>query len=179
MGDFLKTLGWEGEGDITLSEYIKFSKERNPEEVKFEDIPDGFGKTVDVSGRDMTTLDGVDEALGLVGKRNDKSLSFVEIRDKVKAFDKERDEKWAATGAKEIVFKLIAELSVINNDINDDTNDGGIDDTEEQKKRRSSLISLEYELSCVSLGSTKENNEEKKKIMKKRRESLIKTGKCD
>ncbi|OEU08599.1 hypothetical protein FRACYDRAFT_249491 [Fragilariopsis cylindrus CCMP1102] len=105
LGDFMRTQGWEGDGDITLPEYMAFIKETDPKSAgndTFQEIPDGYGKTVDVSGRDMSHLDGVDDALGLVGKRNDQTLTFEEIRDKVKVVDQKRDEDMAANGGIEI-----------------------------------------------------------------------------
>jgi hypothetical protein len=98
MGDHMRTCGWEGEGEIILSEYIKFTKETHPEEDSFQEIPDGYEKTADISGRDMSHLDGVDDALDLVGKHNDKTLTFEEIRNKVKEVDQKQDENFVATG---------------------------------------------------------------------------------
>jgi hypothetical protein len=186
LGDFMRTQGWEGDGDITLSEYIAFMTEKHPKEVTndtFQEIPDGYGKTVDVSGRDMSHLDGIDDALGLVGKRSDKTLTFEEIRDKVKVVDQKRDKDFAATGALEIVSKLFAELTNDNDNDNDNNGDEVVNSTEEElekiAKRRSSLISVEYlerELHRSGLSSI---DNEKKKIMKTRRSSLIKTGKIE
>merc|ERR1740117_2273135 len=113
IGDTMRTYGWEGVGDMTCADYIAFSKETMPDLAGndvYVEIPSGYGKTVDVSGRDMTQLDGVDEALSLVGKRNNnKTLTFEEIRDKVKTFERKRDEDMTATGAQEILNKLFAE----------------------------------------------------------------------
>jgi len=145
---------------------------------------------VDVSGRDMTHLDGVDEALGLVGKRNNKTLTkFEEIRDKVKTFEQTRDKNMAATGAGEICLKIIKEamggddVDDENEEENDDA-DAAIDKEEQDKiaKRRSSLIAvddLERDLRRSSLESSSSSSDEKKKIMKARRSSLIKIGKID
>jgi hypothetical protein len=192
--DSFKAGGWEGEGDITLPIYIKIMKEMYPHYAlndTFEDVPDGFfGRTVvDVSGRDMSCLDGVDNALGLVGKRNDaySTLTFEEIRDKVKTVDQKRDVEFASTGSLEILQKFIERNTEDgkedDNDDNDD-NDVVVEDKEELEKianRRSSLISVEYlerELHRASLdGDSKDK--EKEKIMKARRSSLIITGKIE
>jgi hypothetical protein len=53
-------------------------------------------KTVDVSGRDITCLDKVDEALNISGERNSES-SFEDIRDNIKLIDDERSELYAET----------------------------------------------------------------------------------
>ena len=152
LGDGMRiTQGWEGDGDMTLPEYMAFIKETDPKSAgndTCQDLPDGYGKTVDISGRDMSHLDGVDDALGLVGKRNDKTLTFEEIRDKVKVIDQKRDEDFAATGSLEIICKMLAELT--NGDDNDNDNDNNgdevVNNTEEElekiAKRRSSLISV-------------------------------------
>merc|ERR1740130_2036829 len=180
------TQGWEGDGDMTLPEYMAFIKETDPKSAgndTCQDLPDGYGKTVDVSGRDMSHLDGVDDALGLVGKKNDKTITFEEIRDKVKVVDQKRDKDFAATGALEIVGKLFAELTNGNDNDNDNNGDEVVNNTEEElekiAKRRSSLISVEYlerELHRSSLPSI---DNEKKKMTKTRRSSLIKTGKIE
>ena len=204
FGDHMRTYGWEGEGDITLSEYIKFKKENFPRSAGndlFQGIPDGYGKTVDVSGRDMSHLDGVDDALGLVGKRNDKTLTFEEIRDKVKVVDQKRDQDHAATGAQEINVNFFAEARSMLEDDNDDDEDGtdngdsdcdynvinSKEEIEKVAKRRSSLISVEYlerELRLSNLNSSTPSKgdikeKEKKQLMKSRRVSLIKTGKIE
>ena len=196
MTDSFKAGGWEGEGDVTLPIYIKVMKEMYPHYAlnsAFEDVPDGFyGKTVvDVSGRDMSCLDGIDKALGLVGKRNDahSTLTFEEIRDKVKVVDQKRDKEFSSTGSQEISHEIIEEIAEkIKEDgkEEDDNDDNDVDvvvvddkkDLEMIAKRRSSLRSVEYlerELRRTNLdGDSKDK--EKEKIMKARRSSLIRTG---
>jgi hypothetical protein len=195
MTDAFRAKGYDGP-EVTLPVYIKIIKDKYPHYASndtFEDVPDGFfGKTdVDVSGRDMSHLDGVDNALGLVGKRNDaySTLTFEEIRDKVKAVDQKRDEEWSATGAQEILEKIMEKVTEDgeedDNVDNDDNDVVGVDNTEELEKvakRRSSLISVEYlerELDRSSLDGNSKDKEEKKKIMKARRSSLIITGKIE
>jgi hypothetical protein len=130
LGDTMRTqYGWEG--DITLPECIKLIKENHPTgNHDFQEVPDGYGKTVDVSGRDMSHLDGVDDALGLVGKRNDTTLIFEEIRDKVKLVDQKRNEVMASTGALEILYTMWGEAKAIaEGDNNEEDND------EDRKKK--------------------------------------------
>eukprot|EP00751_Fragilariopsis_kerguelensis_P016970 CAMPEP_0170844864 /NCGR_PEP_ID=MMETSP0734-20130129/7183_1 /TAXON_ID=186038 /ORGANISM="Fragilariopsis kerguelensis, Strain L26-C5" /LENGTH=351 /DNA_ID=CAMNT_0011213457 /DNA_START=43 /DNA_END=1101 /DNA_ORIENTATION=+ len=187
IGDQARTKGWEGEGDPTCAEWIQIMKETMPGWAgngAYVEIPIGFGMTVDVSGRDMTTLDGVDDALGLVGKRNIQDLTFEEIRDKVKVFDRKRDEEWESTGSKDIFLKIWNTIS--DGSVDDDDKDDNVidttDTTEEQDtiaKRRSTLISADYltrDFRRSSLSSLESTSDEKKKIMKARRSSLIKTG---
>mmetsp|Transcript_26505 Transcript_26505/g.30282 ORF Transcript_26505/g.30282 Transcript_26505/m.30282 type:complete len:364 (-) Transcript_26505:12-1103(-) len=186
IGDQMRTKGWEGEGDPTCAEWIRFTKNTMPEWASnsaYVEIPIGFGKTVDVSGRDMTTLDGVDEALGLVGKRNNTTLTFDEIRDKVKAFDQKRDEEFASTGALEILLKILKEVKGESVD-DEDKGDNVIvaTNTEEQEKimkRRSSLVTVEYLERELRHSSLENSNDDKKKIMKARRSSLIQIGKIE
>jgi len=149
QGDSMRAQGWEGAGEITCAEYIKFMKEKRPEffgNNAYVEIPIGFGKKVDVSGRDITHLDSVDEALGLVGKRKDKNLSFEDIRDKVKVVDQKRDKDMIVSGAGEEISKFIKEIMGGSIDDEDKTDDIIVaTDTEEQEKdiqRRSSLISV-------------------------------------
>ena len=187
MTDSFKAGGWEGEGDVTLPVYIKVMKEMYPHYAlnsAFEDVPDGFyGKTVvDVSGRDMSCLDGIDNALGLVGKRNDahSTLTFEEIRDKVKVVDQKRDKEFSSTGSQEISHEIIEEITekIKENDNDDDNYVDDKKDLEMIAKCRSSLRSVEYserELRRTNLdGDSKDK--EKEKIMKARRSSLIRTG---
>ena len=173
IGDVMRLHGWEGEGEISCAEYIECKKKIDPiagNDDIFQDLPQGYGKMVDVSGRDMTHLDGVDEALGIVGKRNkNKSLTFDEIREKVQALDVQRDKEWIAKGGQEIIDNYLKEI------MEDGTDDGGGNDTEEQSRRRSSLASIEYEMQRASLGSTNDDNTNKSRNA--RRTSLIKTGK--
>jgi len=188
VGDYARAnLGWEGAGDITCTEFINIFKETFTDSI-FEDIPNGFGKTVDVSGRDMITLDRVDEALCLVGKRNDTTLTFEEIRDKVKTFDEKRRDESVANGSQAMFDKMNTEFGKKGADDNSD--DDEIDDnntndvivsTEEQdmmEKRRSSLAYVDQLSREFRRSSFESNNSEvNKKIMKERRASLIRTGK--
>jgi hypothetical protein len=172
LGDFMRTQGWEGDGDITLPEYMAFIKETDPRSAgndTFQEIPDGYGKTVDVSGRDMSHLDGVDDALGLVGKRNDQTLTFEEIRDKVKVVDQKRDEDMAANGGIEIFGKLCAELTshnVTHGDDNDNDNDNDNDKDKDKDKDK-------YKDNDNNGDEVVNNTEEELEKIAKRRSSLI------
>ena len=187
IGDSMRTGGWEGVGDATCAEYIEYQKKAHPQYASngvYVEMPSGYGKTVDVSGRDMTHLDGVDEALGLVGKRNNKTLTFKEIREKVKTFEQKRDEEFASTGAQEIMYKIIKEVSGESVDDEDKVDNViAATDTEEQgkiAKRRSSLNAVEYLERELSHSSLENSNDEEKKIMNaRRRSSLILIGKID
>jgi len=102
MEEFLHKHGWWGSKgqEATCEDFIKVVKKskvnnwHKDDAFGFTPVPLGYRylKVVDVSGRDMTHLDGVDKALDLVGQRNDKSLSFEEIKAKVKPLDAKRDE---------------------------------------------------------------------------------------
>jgi len=149
IGDSMRAQGWEGEGEITCAEWIQITKKTWPEWAgngAYVEIPIGFGKTVDVSGRDMTHLDGVDEALGLVGKRNNTTFTFEDIRDKVKVIDQKREEDMIANGAGEEVANIIKKIMDGNIDVEDKEDDVVVaTDTDEQNQimaRRSSLISV-------------------------------------
>merc|ERR1712227_872035 len=56
----------------------------------FEDVP--YGKVVDCTSRDMSTLDAIDEALSL-GKRSG-DFSYNEICKMVRAVEAKRDEEF-------------------------------------------------------------------------------------
>ena len=95
----MKSYGWKGEGEVNCSRYIEICKTEFLVNYfsndTFQEGPSG-SKVVDVSGRDMSHLDGLDEALGLVGKRLHGDLTFEEIRDKIKPIDAKRDKEYAA-----------------------------------------------------------------------------------
>mmetsp|Transcript_58898 Transcript_58898/g.63582 ORF Transcript_58898/g.63582 Transcript_58898/m.63582 type:complete len:199 (-) Transcript_58898:249-845(-) len=171
VGDYARAnLGWEGAGDITCTEFINICKEKFP---IFEDIPNGYGKTVDVSGRDMMTLDRVDEALCLVGKRNDTTLTFEEIRDKVKTFDEKRRNDSVANGSQAMFDKMSTEFGkkgADDNNEDDEMDDNNTNDvivsTEEQdmmEKRRSSLAYVDHLSREFRQSSFESNNSEEKK----------------
>jgi hypothetical protein len=178
LGDHMKIHGWEGgcvagEEDVTLPVYIKFMVEKFPKfalDGNFEAVPDGYSNIVDVSGRDMSHLDCVDDVLGLVGERHADYpyLTFDEIRDMVKVVEQKRDEEFASTGAQEAMNQIQAEVNprVTNDGDDSDNNLSAADNNndvvnyntkeelEKIAKRRSSLISVEYlerELSRSSL----------------------------
>ena len=92
--EMMKAQGWKVEGEIICSRYCieicitMFSNDA------FQETPSGW-KTVDVSGRDISHLNGLDEALNLVGKRLHGGLTFKEIRDKIKPIDLQQEKDFA------------------------------------------------------------------------------------
>lgn len=94
LEDYMKeTYEWEGDGEFNASDYVDFCKHhpRAPLSAAiFEDVP--YGKVVDCSSRDMSTLDAIDEALGL-GKRSG-DFSYEEICKMVRAVEAKRDEEF-------------------------------------------------------------------------------------
>ena len=76
----------------------------------------------------MAHLDAVDYALGLTGKRCDVIISFDEIRDKVQAIDKKRDEDFATNVD---ISKL---LKMDSNDKDSDIDDSNTEQEEEPVK---------------------------------------------
>ena len=94
LEDSLKMKGWDGDGKITIPEYKEFVKKTNSILcMPFHDAP-ANAKIVDVSGRDVSHLDGIDETLGLTRSHTD--LTYEEIRDKVIPIDKQRDIEFAS-----------------------------------------------------------------------------------
>lgn len=129
LEDVMKPYGWDGEGELTYSDFVELNKKMNPDLAKnkdgcFTNVPEWykFLKTVDVSGRDMSHLDGVDKVLDLVGKRKNKSWTFEEICDKVKLLDAKRDETLGANLP--VVIKMMADAKNLadGNNIDDDIN---------------------------------------------------------
>ena len=119
----------------------------------------------------MSHLDGLDEALGLVGKRSHGDFTFEEIRDKVKPIDAQREKDWAAN----IDMAELALVADADANVNTNTNIATEVDEVERKtivKRRSSLMQIELE--GLGLYSSSENDNSAE--MKARRESFIMTG---
>ena len=86
LGDFCKAGGfWHSDGDPTLEDFrilIKTGGNKDSKgEIPFEGPPP-YAKIVDVTGRDITQLDGVDAALGL---HRSNEESYEEIVKKVLA----------------------------------------------------------------------------------------------
>jgi len=94
LEDYMKkTYDWEGDGEYTASDYVDFCKHhpRAPLSAAiFEDVP--YGKVVDCTSRNMSTLDAIDEALSL-GKRSG-DFSYNEICEMVRAVEAKRDEEF-------------------------------------------------------------------------------------
>lgn len=209
LGDYLRSTGWDDGGDTdkepTISDYMEWQVKRNDifsNNTLYQGCPDDYpyGKAVDVSGRNMSHLDNVDTALGLVGQRNDKTLSFEEIRDTVKLLDAARDAEMGKHG--QTVMKLMEKGEESGKSLKEDGTDityddlkdyiDGVDEVDEGaningeekemiERRRSSLLSIELlereftrSSSVASMSSC-----EQKVTNARRRSSLILTGKIE
>lgn len=199
LGDAMKALGWEGGSDMTMEEYKAFMMETDPGYAGNEamkDIPDGYGSVIDVSSRDMKHVDRVEEALGLVGKRNEnKNLSYDELASKVKEFEQKRDKEFDANGSQALCWgelwpaacgkKPDDDIIVTDTESTSTTVVIKEEQREEMKKRRSSLASVEFlttefrraSLEIESNGSSE--NDERIHKLKARRSSVIMTGMID
>lgn len=169
ISDYVRTCGWDpdGEGDISVEEFKKFSK-NTPGQLGYLvcDDPPSHAKVVDVTGRDVTALDGVDKALGL---GRDPNLSYEEIIEKVLAVDHKRDEAMAEHFDEDAHNEAMAKMNNMAKEKSE------IDDEIKQiKKRRSSLMKIDeinrkFSATRISDASNVSNNS--------RRQSLIMTGK--
>jgi len=168
LGDMLR-LGddpWDGEGEPTMEEYIEHSGKPGHIGDMATDDPPSYAKIVDVTGRDVTAIDGVDAALGL--QRSCKE-SYDEIVKKVVARDHKRDEEtpycWdLIIGIYEDTKKALANATT--------------DEEKKQIKRRSSILTgLELKTGRLSIASDDDSSADQ--LKNKRRSSLIMTGKID
>lgn len=139
-GYFRDVYGWDGEGEMTCEDYVSFVRSRGAlASLKFEDPPAG-SKVVDVSSRNIDTLNAIDDALGLLGKRqsswagddddDDNNLAYEEIVERVKAIDAKRDEEFSKNVD---IKKMVA-------DFNDDDDD---DEIEEEEKKEETVSEAE------------------------------------
>jgi len=98
-GHMRAAYGWDGGDDMTCDEYVNFVKHNQDKffymnASLFQEFQ--YGKTVDVSSRNMDTLKAIEKALGLeTGNRRNEMMSYEKIVDTVKAVDKKRDEEFS------------------------------------------------------------------------------------
>ena len=116
--DEFKRKGWDGEGPFTVDEYKIFIKKKYPKYAgndAMEDIPDRYGTIIDVSSRDMTCIDRIENALGLDARdRNvqyQKFASYDEFRDKIEEFDQARDEEFHDNGSQVLYHKMWSDVN--------------------------------------------------------------------
>ena len=99
----------------------------------FEACP--MAEKVDVSGRDITHCDNLDEALGLT---RSSDWTYESILEKVLPLDVARDEEFAANGSTDLL------IEIWNDIISDPTIKDNVKDSKEvkemKKKRRSTLV---------------------------------------
>jgi len=130
---FMRFLGWEGEGEITLQEFKTFTNTPGKFGSWICEDPPSYVKVIDVTNRDVTTIDGVDAAIGLQRSGED---SYEQILQKVLAIDHKRDEN--ADFSEEDLKEL---EQFLNENINKSTETGKDKvDRETIERRRSSLI---------------------------------------
>ena len=118
MADVFKRKGWDGEGPFTVDEYKIFIKKKYPKYAgndAMKDIPEGYGAIIDVSSRDMTCIDRIENALGLDAKdRNveyQKFASYDELRDKIQEFNQARDEEYVDNGSQVLMEEMRADVN--------------------------------------------------------------------
>ena len=206
LGDTMRGFGWEGEGDLTLDDWFAFCK-KSPAlgsggDKKMESMPEGFGKIVDVSSRDIGHIEAVEKALGLSPNDRVRTVgAYEELRDEIKEFEAQRDVDMVSSGSRDIVMpmfeKFLAKKDVgadhsknaessNKNDEDEMIDAADVDDEEKErmKKRRSSMVSAELLMkklggqgSSSSEGDDNDGARKSAATMKARRSSLIMTGK--
>ncbi|KAL7491714.1 hypothetical protein ACHAWT_001980 [Skeletonema menzelii] len=163
--------GMSLEGELSEEKFIELvieAEEKDTENV-FEVHPKAV--MVDISGRDVTHFDNVDEALGLT---RSNELSYESICAKVKPIDEARDKITMANGFFEAIAEIQAKLGNESLAIEEEGEDEK--KVEEMKKRRSSIVQCELLVRDISASSLK-NSKSEKVLM--RRKSLIMTGKIE
>jgi len=81
---------WAGPESPTLEEFLEVAKRPGQLGDDPFELPPSYAKVVDVTARDVSTIDGVDAALGL---QRPNDLTYEEIKDKVLAVDVKRNEE--------------------------------------------------------------------------------------
>jgi len=170
LEDAMRLQGWDSDGDRDLSveEYKTFSKNTPGQCGSFLCVgPPSYAKVVDVTGRDITALDGVDKALGL---QRDPNLSYEEIVERVLAIDHKRDAEMSEIFTEEKLKEFSEKMK--NTGENEKAETEMKHEHEKINMRRSSLLSVESLNRWLTVSDDATNNSNKS-----RRESLIMTGK--
>ena len=166
-------LGWEGEGEVTRSVFRQILHEADEKKkqegiVDFDPAP-SYATVVDVTTRDVTQLDRVDAALGLV--RTAEAGTYEEIVEKVLAVDHKRDEETPYCAEElQAIGKEVEEKMKKENKSAEEI----AQELKQIKQRGSSLVKLERSMSVFN--STRSSDSASSKSI---RQSLIKTGKID
>ena len=162
VGDQMRGSGWEGKGEMNHNDWIAFCKKvPGYTKQKMERMPEGFGKIVDVSSRDIGHIEAVEKALGLSPNDRVRTVgSYEELRNEIKKFDAQRDIDMVLSGSRDIIISLfknaMAKKGVgadhSNNAKNSNKNKedemidaADVDDEEKErmKKQQSSMVSAE------------------------------------
>ena len=163
FGEWMRSQGWESDADEpSMEEFKKFMGQSGRlGAVRFEDPP-SYAKVVDVTGRDVTAIDGVDAALGLC--RSDEE-SYDDIVKKVVAMDHKRDEEtpYSIEAFPEIEKEVKAALAEAKTE----------EEKKQIKKRASCLIKMESATRGLGVATISDSNKDK---MKRRRSTLIRMG---
>mmetsp|Transcript_53459 Transcript_53459/g.59704 ORF Transcript_53459/g.59704 Transcript_53459/m.59704 type:complete len:283 (+) Transcript_53459:337-1185(+) len=166
--DWVRVLGYDGDGDdLSMDEFKSFMYNGGKLNMTLFDSPPSYAAVVDVTGRDVTAIDGVDAVLGL---QRSGEESYDEIVKKVVARDHKRDAETPYS------IELFPE---INAEVAEALANAKSEEEKKQIKRRaSSLIGMELMMNRLSITSTSSGTSNMSdKVRGMRRSSLIKTGK--
>ena len=168
--DWMKVLGYDGDNDdLSMDEFKSFMSNGSTLNMTVFDGPPSYAVVVDVTGRDVTAIDGVDAVLGL---QRSGEESYDEIVKKVVARDHKRD---AETPYSIALFPEI-EAEVVEALMNAKSEE----EKKQIKRRASSLIGMELMMNRLSITSTSSDTSNMHdKVRGMRRSSLIKTGKIE
>mmetsp|Transcript_53460 Transcript_53460/g.59705 ORF Transcript_53460/g.59705 Transcript_53460/m.59705 type:complete len:330 (+) Transcript_53460:36-1025(+) len=172
LGDQMRVMGWDGKGDEpSMNEYIhNFMSTRNILNPVFEDPPPD-AVVVDITERDVTVIDGVDDALGL---QRSGEESYDEIVKKVVERDHQRDRETPYSMELIPGIKKEVEEAMANATTEEEKN--------QIKRRASSLVGMELMMHRLSMASdtlriTSDTNDDT--VRTRRRSSFITTGKIE
>jgi len=162
LSGWMKSKGWEGEGEPSIEDFKLCYKQLTEESekgdgIKFDDPP-SYATVVDVTSRDITSMDATEKVFGVT--RN-PDLSYESIVNEVLEMDRKRDE--------ETPYDM-EEWEEIEKELKEKTEA----EREQIKKRRSSLMSVERKLGLTRLSASSGDGK-----LKARRQSLIMTGKIE
>jgi len=176
LGDNMRMMGWDGEGEPTMEECIVHLKEPGNLGAYISEQPSKnlmkYTKFADVTGRDVTAVDAVDTSIGLQRASEDE-LRYEDIKTNVIARDKRRDEE-TPCNCTHLFIELQEEIAAALEGANTE------EEKKEIKKRASSIINMEVAARRFSILSIASDTTDETQIkMRKRRSSFIKTGKID
>lgn len=152
-GDFLYSFGenpWAGSSDPSLEEFMTVAKKPGQlGDLAFEGPPP-YATVVDVTGRDVSAIDGIDAALGL--ERSGDDETYDDIVKKVVAVDRKRNDEMPYN------VDIVGILAEVDKEVEEALKNAKTEEEKKGMKRRaSSILKMTGRVSIGSAASSEGN----------------------